>query len=248
MRRRFSVDWVHDPNFRAAVPAASRRPEGAHGAHPPRRHLRGQLRMAAGQGIRRGRGPPQGRKRLPGSRHRAPGTAARGHLPGNQGPHPGDGPVRPEPQGRLVVLHPLRGGQGVRHPVPRPRPRTPATRWPTGLPRRWRPASKFPARKSCWTATWRPKASRSSPWAGSAVDRGRQPATPTPWTTPGTNASPCASRTCRTGELLPDVIENVFYGVSFSPDGTRIFYTVVDESWRPYQVKAHVLGTPVSRG
>src|SRR6478609_9880258 len=50
----------------------------------------------------------------------------------------------------------------------------------------------------------------------------------------------------RTGELLPDVIENIFYGVAFSPDGTRLFYTVVDESWRPYQVKAHVLGTPVS--
>ncbi|QQQ61684.1 S9 family peptidase [Paenarthrobacter ureafaciens] len=50
----------------------------------------------------------------------------------------------------------------------------------------------------------------------------------------------------RTGELLPDVIENVFYGVAFSPDGTRLFYTVVDESWRPYQVKAHVLGTPVT--
>ena len=50
----------------------------------------------------------------------------------------------------------------------------------------------------------------------------------------------------RTGELLPDVIENIFYGVSFSPDGTRIFYTVVDDSWRPYQVKAHVLGTPVT--
>jgi oligopeptidase B len=50
----------------------------------------------------------------------------------------------------------------------------------------------------------------------------------------------------RTGELLPDVIENVFYGVSFSPDGTRIFYTVVDDSWRPYQVKSHVLGTPIT--
>jgi oligopeptidase B len=50
----------------------------------------------------------------------------------------------------------------------------------------------------------------------------------------------------RTGELLPDVIENVFYGVAFSPDGTRLFYTVVDDSWRPYQVKSHVLGTPVS--
>ena len=50
----------------------------------------------------------------------------------------------------------------------------------------------------------------------------------------------------RTGGLLPDVIENIFYGVAFSPDGTRLFYTVVDDSWRPYQVKAHVLGTPVS--
>jgi oligopeptidase B len=50
----------------------------------------------------------------------------------------------------------------------------------------------------------------------------------------------------RTGELLPDVIENVFYGVAFSPDGTRLFYTLVDDSWRPYQVKSHVLGTPVS--
>ncbi|MEV7606285.1 S9 family peptidase [Paenarthrobacter sp. NPDC089322] len=50
----------------------------------------------------------------------------------------------------------------------------------------------------------------------------------------------------RTGELLPDVIENIFYGVAFSPDGTRLFYTVVDDSWRPYQVKVHVLGTPVT--
>ena len=51
----------------------------------------------------------------------------------------------------------------------------------------------------------------------------------------------------RTGEMLPDVIENVFYGVSFSPDGSRIFYTVVDDSWRPYQVKAHILGTPMDQ-
>ncbi len=50
----------------------------------------------------------------------------------------------------------------------------------------------------------------------------------------------------RSGELLPDVIENVFYGIAFSPDGSRVFYTVVDDAWRPYQVKAHVLGTPVA--
>lgn len=48
-----------------------------------------------------------------------------------------------------------------------------------------------------------------------------------------------------TGELLPDIIENAFYGVTFSPDGTTLFYMVADDSWRPYQVKTHILGTPV---
>ncbi|MCU1573492.1 MAG: protease 2 [Micrococcaceae bacterium] len=51
----------------------------------------------------------------------------------------------------------------------------------------------------------------------------------------------------RSGELLPDVIENVFYGLTFSPDGSRLFYTVVDDSWRPHQVKVHVLGAPVEQ-
>ncbi len=48
-----------------------------------------------------------------------------------------------------------------------------------------------------------------------------------------------------TGELLPDAVPNVFYGLAFSPDGARVYYTVVDDSWRPYQVRAHTLGTPV---
>ncbi|MDO4717919.1 MAG: S9 family peptidase [Propionibacteriaceae bacterium] len=50
----------------------------------------------------------------------------------------------------------------------------------------------------------------------------------------------------RTGELLPDEVENVFYGLTWSPAGDKVFYTVVDASWRPYQVKAHTLGTPAS--
>ncbi|WP_369045226.1 S9 family peptidase [Sinomonas sp. P10A9] len=49
----------------------------------------------------------------------------------------------------------------------------------------------------------------------------------------------------RTGEHLPEVIENVFYGLEFDPEGSRLFYMVADESWRPYQVRVHVLGTPV---
>ncbi len=51
----------------------------------------------------------------------------------------------------------------------------------------------------------------------------------------------------RTGELLPDEIPNVFYGLAFSPDGSQVFYTVVDDSWRPYQVKSHRLGTAVEQ-
>ncbi|MGY3564520.1 S9 family peptidase [Sinomonas sp. RB5] len=48
----------------------------------------------------------------------------------------------------------------------------------------------------------------------------------------------------RTGEHLPEVIEGVFYGLEFDPDGSRLFYMVADDSWRPYQVRVHVLGTP----
>ena len=50
-------------------------------------------------------------------------------------------------------------------------------------------------------------------------------------------------REIATGEDLPDAVENVAHGVRFDRSGTRVFYTVWDDSWRPYQVKAHVLGT-----
>lgn len=50
-----------------------------------------------------------------------------------------------------------------------------------------------------------------------------------------------------TGQLLPDEIPNIFYGLAFSPDGSQVFYTVVDDSWRPYQVKSHRLGTAVGQ-
>lgn len=46
-----------------------------------------------------------------------------------------------------------------------------------------------------------------------------------------------------TNQLLPDVIPGVFYGLAFSPDSSTVFYSVVDETWRPHQIKAHVLGS-----
>lgn len=50
-------------------------------------------------------------------------------------------------------------------------------------------------------------------------------------------------REIATGEDLPDVVENIAHGVRFDRSGARVLYTVWDDSWRPYQVKAHVLGT-----
>lgn len=46
-----------------------------------------------------------------------------------------------------------------------------------------------------------------------------------------------------TAELLPDEIEGVFYGSAWSADGSTIFYTTVDDAWRPYQVWRHTVGS-----
>lgn len=45
-----------------------------------------------------------------------------------------------------------------------------------------------------------------------------------------------------TGERLPDVLDDVAYGVAWA--GTsHLFYTRADEAWRPYVVRRHRLGT-----
>nr|BFF23168.1 hypothetical protein GCM10025732_11330 [Glycomyces mayteni] len=49
-------------------------------------------------------------------------------------------------------------------------------------------------------------------------------------------------RDLRTGDDFPDDIPNVFYGGSWSLDGSVFFYTKVDDAWRPHQVWRHVLG------
>ncbi|WP_433053360.1 S9 family peptidase [Dactylosporangium sp. CS-033363] len=46
-----------------------------------------------------------------------------------------------------------------------------------------------------------------------------------------------------TGEDRPDVIENVFYGSAWSADGSTLFYTTVDDAWRPNRVWRHAMGT-----
>ena len=48
-----------------------------------------------------------------------------------------------------------------------------------------------------------------------------------------------------TGELLPESIGNTSGNPVWSADDGSFFYTVLDDNWRPYQVRRHVLGAPV---
>src|SRR5690606_34119155 len=46
------------------------------------------------------------------------------------------------------------------------------------------------------------------------------------------------------GELLADSIPNTHYGATWSLTGTHLFYTTVDDAWRPDRVWRHRIGTP----
>ena len=50
-----------------------------------------------------------------------------------------------------------------------------------------------------------------------------------------------------TGALLSDEIPGAFYGCSWSLDGSALFYLTVDDSWRPYRVWRHRIGTPAEQ-
>ncbi|WP_193096319.1 S9 family peptidase [Brevibacterium sp. FME17] len=53
-------------------------------------------------------------------------------------------------------------------------------------------------------------------------------------------------RDLSTGEDLPDTVEGTFAGASIDPAGRYVFYTTVDEAWRPEKVWRHVVGTDSS--
>ena len=153
----------------------------------------------------------------------------------------------PEPQGRLVVLHPFGGGQGIRHPVPRPGRRTPATRWRTGLPRPSRSASTIPGEEVLLDGNVEAEGKPFFAVGGAAVTvDGNLYAYAVD--NAGDERFTLRIKDLRTGELLPDVIENVFYGVSFSPDGSRIFYTVVDDVLAPLPGEVPRAGHARQRG
>jgi oligopeptidase B len=45
-----------------------------------------------------------------------------------------------------------------------------------------------------------------------------------------------------TGELLPDRIDNTYYGVEWANDNRTLFYNVLDAAMRPYQLFRHTIG------
>ncbi|KAA1399670.1 S9 family peptidase [Aeromicrobium ginsengisoli] len=49
----------------------------------------------------------------------------------------------------------------------------------------------------------------------------------------------------RTGEVLPDEIPATSGGATWAVGGTHLFYTTVDEAWRPHRVWRHELGSTV---
>lgn len=50
----------------------------------------------------------------------------------------------------------------------------------------------------------------------------------------------------RTGDVIDTAVDEVGYGCVFSLDGQHLFYTRVDETWRPHQVWRHEVGTPTA--
>ncbi|GIG91070.1 S9 family peptidase [Plantactinospora endophytica] len=50
----------------------------------------------------------------------------------------------------------------------------------------------------------------------------------------------------QTGEVLADEVPDTFYGSAWSADGSTLFYLTVDESWRPYRVWRHTVGSPAA--
>ena len=49
-----------------------------------------------------------------------------------------------------------------------------------------------------------------------------------------------------TGELFPDVIDSVATSFEWANDNKTFFYTVVDDTWRPFELYRHELGRPVN--
>ncbi|MEO7132120.1 MAG: oligopeptidase B, partial [Dermatophilaceae bacterium] len=60
----------------------------------------------------------------------------------------------------------------------------------------------------------------------------------------GDERSDVRVRRIETGEVLDDAIRQMGGSLAWSLDGNHLFYTRVDDAWRPHQVWRHEVGTP----
>ena len=63
--------------------------------------------------------------------------------------------------------------------------------------------------------------------------------------TNGTERYTMVVKDLQTGEVLPDTIEQTRGGAVWSTDNSFFYYTLLDETGHPFQIRRHVLGTPV---
>ena len=227
--------------LRTAASAAGPR-ECADRAHPPRRHLRRRLRVAARQGVAGDGGPPRGRERLHRDPHRAPGRAARGRS----SPRSRAAPRRPTCRsptgwatgGTTAARHEDKQyGASCRCPGARPRRLDPADSS--------RPTSRSPASRSCR----RGRAGRG-PRVLLPRRRVRHPGRPPARlqhrhrrrrALPAAGQGPAHRRAAaRRGAEHPR------RRAPGTGTGSTLFYTTVDDAWRPDKMWRHVLGTPVA--
>ncbi len=112
-----------------------------------------------------------------------------------------------------------------------------------------RTASRWTARRCCSTATRSRPGTTSSPSARAF----RTSPGPERWLAyfhpdfSGNERFTIRIKDLATGQLLPDEIPNTYAGCAWSLDGSVLFYTTVDDAWRPYRVWRHHIGTPAAQ-
>ncbi len=159
---------------------------------------------------------------------------ARGDLHRDQDPHQGDRHVCADAARRLLVLHADEGGSRLRHPRPRPCDRR--RRLDSAGDRR----GSAPGEEVVFDSN---QAARGTDFFSlgtfSLTEDGRYLLYGVD--TAGDERYVLRIRDLSTGEDLPDRIENTFAGATIDPSGRFVFYTTVDEAWRPEKVWRHTV-------
>ena len=233
------ADVTDDRPLRTATapPIADKRPVER---DPPRRHLRRRLRVAARQGEPRHGRLPRGRERLHRRRRRrtSPTCARRSSSEIKARTQETDLSV-PSRTRRLLVLQPHR----TRASSTRSSAAPPADEPTTGLRRRSSPAVDVAGEqilRRLQRARRGPRLllarrvhglPRRAP--ARLLDRHRR----------ATSATRSASRTCAPATCSPTRSPTPLHGVTWSSDGSHLFYATVNDAWRPDKIWRHALGT-----